>query len=312
MHILIDLQGAQSESRYRGIGRYALQFSLALARLARGQHRIALLLNTAFADTIDPLREAFADLVADEDIHLWTPLTPCHALDPANNWRRAASEELYNAKIRQLQPDWLLITSVFEGQWDGAVSAVGHSTVSTAVILYDLIPLIHKEKYLAHPVASCWYHHQLAWLRNADFLLCISNSSAHEAIDYLNCPRDRLAVISSATDDRFRVINIEQAKKEELVRKYGITRNIVIRAGEPTDSHKNVPNLIAAYSKLPQSIRQEHQLVLVYDVSEEARKFLRTAAKQHHLLDDELILTGRVSDDDLVALYNISTLSVFP
>ena len=75
MRILIDLQGAQSASRWRGIGRYAEHFTLALAKLAQGRHRVSLLLNTAFADTIDPIKATFADWVAEEDFHLWTPVT---------------------------------------------------------------------------------------------------------------------------------------------------------------------------------------------------------------------------------------------
>ena len=38
MRIVIDLQGAQSESRFRGIGRYSLSLALAMARNA-GDHR---------------------------------------------------------------------------------------------------------------------------------------------------------------------------------------------------------------------------------------------------------------------------------
>lgn len=37
MRIVIDLQGAQSESRFRGIGRYSLSLAQAMARNA-GEH----------------------------------------------------------------------------------------------------------------------------------------------------------------------------------------------------------------------------------------------------------------------------------
>lgn len=64
MHIVIDLQGAQASNRHRGIGRYSMALALALARLARPLHRISLILNGTFTGTIDPMRGAFADLVA--------------------------------------------------------------------------------------------------------------------------------------------------------------------------------------------------------------------------------------------------------
>ena len=40
MRILIDLQGAQSKSRFRGIGRYTLSLAKAIAK-NRGDHEIS-------------------------------------------------------------------------------------------------------------------------------------------------------------------------------------------------------------------------------------------------------------------------------
>ena len=57
MRVLIDLQGAQTESRFRGIGRYTMSFTQALVR-NRGDHEIILALNGLFPDTIEPIRAA--------------------------------------------------------------------------------------------------------------------------------------------------------------------------------------------------------------------------------------------------------------
>lgn len=62
MRILLDLQGAQGESRLRGIGRYSLSLALSVARNARG-HDVHLLVNGAFPEGIDHIREAFAGLL---------------------------------------------------------------------------------------------------------------------------------------------------------------------------------------------------------------------------------------------------------
>jgi hypothetical protein len=47
MRIVIDMQGAQTESRFRGIGRYSLSLALAIAR-QRAHHDIMLVLNGMF------------------------------------------------------------------------------------------------------------------------------------------------------------------------------------------------------------------------------------------------------------------------
>ena len=59
MHIVIDMQGAQASNRNRGIGRYTLSLSQAIAR-NRGEHEVILALSGLFPDTIEPIRAAYA------------------------------------------------------------------------------------------------------------------------------------------------------------------------------------------------------------------------------------------------------------
>lgn len=314
MHILIDLQGAQSNgSRHRGIGNYSEALALTLARLAQGKHRVSLVLNAVFADTVDPIRQAFAGLVAAQDIHLWQPLNPCRAHDPGNTWRRKASEALYAAFVRSLQADILLVSSLFEGFEDDATNVVPSQAGAalTAVVLYDLIPYIHPKPYLANPSVSAWYHGRVASARRADLLLAISASSAQEAVDHLAYDPARVVNISSAIDARFRVIPLGKTEAENVREQYGLHRPFVMYTGG-IDHRKNVEGLIAAYATLPKALRVRHQLAVVCSVNDAARKKLTELAARHGLAEDELVLTGFVPDDDLLALYNLCTLFVFP
>ncbi len=313
MHILIDLQGAQASNRYRGIGRYSEALALTLAQLARGKHRVSLMLNLTFANTIDPIRLAFADVVAAQDIHLWQPLNPCFSHGGGNTWRRGASEALYTAFVRSLKADVLLITSLFEGYGDDAIIAIPNKidVPFTAVVLYDLIPYIHPKPYLENKSISAWYHGRLSHARRADLLLAISASSTKEAIDYLGIDKSQVVNISSAIDKRFRAISIDNIEEKKLLDKYGINRQFVMYTGG-IDYRKNIEGLIAAYATLPPSLRAHHQLAVVCSADEAARKKLSDLAARHSLTSDELVLTGFVSDDDLLALYNLCTLFVFP
>ena len=75
MKLVIDLQGAQSASRHRGVGRYSLALAEAMARDACG-HQVWIALNAAFRDTIEGLRAAFDALVPQERIVVWETPTP--------------------------------------------------------------------------------------------------------------------------------------------------------------------------------------------------------------------------------------------
>jgi hypothetical protein len=51
MKIVVDLQGAQNESRHRGIGRYAIAFVRALIR-NKGTNEVVVLLSDLFPESL--------------------------------------------------------------------------------------------------------------------------------------------------------------------------------------------------------------------------------------------------------------------
>ena len=145
MRIVIDLQGAQTESRFRGIGRYSLSLALAIVRNA-GDHEVYLALNGLFPDSVDGIRQSFEGLLPQQNIRVWYAPGPMRETDPANANRRAVAEVVREAFIMSLKPEVVLVTSLFEGWGDDAVTSIKRfdAVTPTAVILYDLIPLDRK------------------------------------------------------------------------------------------------------------------------------------------------------------------------
>lgn len=95
MRIVIDMQGAQTESQYRGIGRYTRSLALSIVK-NRGEHEIILALNGLFTDTIDILRGAFDGLLPQDNIRVWYAPSPVRACSIANRWRIGIAERLKN------------------------------------------------------------------------------------------------------------------------------------------------------------------------------------------------------------------------
>ena len=148
MRIVLDLQGAQSESRFRGIGRYSLALAEAIAREAN-QHEIWLALSGRFPESIDPLRARFANLVPAERIRVFELPGPVAEVDLANSWRMQAAELLREKFLADLRPDIVHVSTLFEGFHNEVVASVGtlDRAIPTAVTLYDLIPMLHPAKY---------------------------------------------------------------------------------------------------------------------------------------------------------------------
>ncbi|MBS3984057.1 MAG: glycosyltransferase [Selenomonadales bacterium] len=312
MRIVIDLQGAQTTgSRKRGIGRYSLALAQGLARNC-GEHEVLLALNGLFPETIEPIRAAFRDVLPLENIRVWVPPGPVAFLDPANDSRRDAAECLREAFLASLEPDIVLVTSLFEGLVDDAASSVGrHAHLPTAVVLYDLIPLIHRQIYLSSPTAESWYMDRLKHLKRADLLLSISASSGREAVELLVVDQARVVNISTACEPHFLPRPVTAETRRRLQSAYGIEHSFVMYTGG-IDPRKNIEGLVRAYARLPAELRPAHQLVIVCAAQAPERERLLQLAGATGLTQGELVLTGYVPDDDLVTLYNACKLFVFP
>ncbi|MBP1206775.1 glycosyltransferase involved in cell wall biosynthesis [Duganella sp. 1411] len=313
MRIVIDLQGAQSESRFRGIGRYSLALALGVARNAGG-HEIWLLLNGALGDAIGELRHAFAGLVPPERICVFDVPAGLAERDPGHGGRARAAELVREYALARLQPDAVLVTSLFEGFVDDAVVSVGRfaGAERTAVVLYDLIPFLNPDAYLGTPAQRDYYARKIASLRSAGLLLAISDYSRQEAIEALGLAPESVAAISTAVDDSFRPDAPDAARWAALRARLGVTRAPVMYAPGGFDARKNIDGLITAYGLLAPALRAGHQLLVASKLGAEDRARLLAHAARAGLAADELILTGYVSDDDLIELYRNAALFVFP
>lgn len=313
MRIVIDMQGAQSSgSRNRGIGRYTLSLVQAIAR-NRGEHEVLLSLNGLFPDTIEAIRVAFEGLVPQENIRVWQVPGPVFSSNSEHDWRRRSAELVREAFLASLKPDIVLVSSLFEGLNDNAVTSIGmlSRTIPTAVVLYDLIPMIQRRPYLENPVVEAWYENKLDHLRRANLLLAISESSRQEGIQRLGFPDDLCTNISTAADQQFQPQKIDCGREREIRLRYGLHRPFVMYTGG-IDHRKNIEGLIRAYAMLPKILRATHQLAIVCSIQQASRDSLEKLAKEQGLKPDELVLTGFVPEEDLLALYNLCKAFVFP
>jgi glycosyltransferase involved in cell wall biosynthesis len=313
MRIVIDLQGAQtSGSMHRGIGRYTIALTRAILRQGK-EHEVILVLNGRFALSLQPVRDTFAGLLPSENIRVWEAPGPTEEVSGSNSWRSRSAEFLREAFIESLKPDWVLVSSLFEGLGDDAVASVGRlsNSVPTAVILYDIIPYLFRKTYLPNPQVESWYERKLQHLRRADLLLSISHATRSDAIAHLDvCPSVCVA-ISTAADERFAPMALSVQEEREVRGRYGLSRPFVMYTGG-IDYRKNLDRLITAYSRLPKAVRATHQLAIVCSILPEQREHFLNFARELGLAEDELALTGYVSEEDLVALYNLCHLFVFP
>ena len=313
MRIVIDMQGAQSsDTRSRGIGRYTLSLTKEIVR-SRGNHEVFIALNGLFPETVGPIRETFNDLLPQEYIRVWYAPAPVDAMDRRNDARRLVAELLREQFLASLSPDVVLVTSLFEGLSSAVVTSVGSlsSEVPNAVILYDLIPLIYRDIYLQNAVTERCYQNKLGHLRRADLLLSISESGRKEAVDHLGFDERQVYHISAAAEEYFCPADVSDKVRRHLASQYGLVRPFVMYTGG-IDHRKNIEGLISAYARLPVNLRRSHQLAVVCSTSQVDRERFYKLASKSGLGENELILTGFLPEEDLLACYRACKTFVFP
>jgi len=311
MRIVIDLQGAQTQSRFRGIGRYSLSLAQAMARQA-GDHEVWICLNASYVETIAPIRAAFDSLVSPARICIFETPLPVAWHQPANMWRLRAAEMIREAFLANLQPDVVHISSLFEGGSEDATISVEalNLGLSTAVTLYDLIPLLNQDAYLGADLVRRWYKDKIASLKRSHLMLAISDYARQEAIDALGVEGERIVNMSSAISDIFRPCQLDDGETQVLYARYSISHPYLMYSGV-IESRKNLDRLLEAFALLPPELRARHQLVIVGEASEFDRLHLLHLSQKLGI-GEYLVLTGYVPDDDLVALYSRCALFVFP
>ena len=313
MRIVIDMQGAQTESRYRGIGRYTLSFARAVVR-NRGEHEIFLALSGLFPDTIEPIRAAFDGLIPQDHIRVWHALGPVNERKAGNEARREVAELIREAFLASLQPDVIHISSLFEGYVDDAVTSVGRFDKRTCITssLYDLIPLLNPGHYLDQ---NCFYkrfyERKMRFLGNIDRHLAISDATRKEALITLELDESDVVNVSTATEMNCEDRLLSAEAKPEPSAKFGITKQFIFYSGG-ADNRKNLPRLIEAYAALPLNLRGHCQLVLAGKIPESTATEFQRLAKTAGLRSEDLVLTGYVNDDELKELYRSCRLYIFP
>jgi glycosyltransferase involved in cell wall biosynthesis len=310
MRIVLDLQGAQSESRFRGIGRYSLALAKAIVA-NRGDHEVLVALNGLLAATIEPIRAAFDTVLPQENIRVWLAPGPVREIDATNSARREIAEHIREAFLAALNPDIVHVSSVFEGFGYDTVTSIGvfAPQIPTAVTLYDLIPLRFPS---SSALFRQHYARKLDSFRRANLWLGISKFSCDQAVELLHLDPGQVINIGGAADTRFRRMELSQAERDRIRQAFGLQKPFICWVGTPADPRKNLTGLMRAFAQLAPELRNKFQILVIGRVQRVEVDALNNAVALSGLLPSEVVFAGYVSDDELARLYNMCHAFVFP
>jgi len=282
--VLLDVQAVQSpDHRGRGIGRWVAEFARALCSAAP-ELVGGLLLNPALPV---PGGADLESLRATGKLRFPSPGTDrgagaYHVLSPF-----------------ELHQD-------LDAVWPGFARRM-----PLVVTLYDLIPEVLADRYLADPGYRRRYRARQELVRAADAVLAISEATRRDGIERLGLEPGRVATVGCGIGPAF----VPTASRDGAFEgaRHGVPAlqpGFLLGVGGE-DGRKNLEGLLAAYARLPRELRDGHQLVIACQMTDGYRDHLARRAAAAGIAS-RVLLTGYVDDATLIALYQSTALFVFP
>ncbi len=310
MKLLVDMFACQTASRFRGIGRYTRSMVREMINI-RGSNQMVLLANSLYPEAFEDLRREFSRLLP-QGSFLPYAHKPIEITKLDQDPFFEISSTIVRHAYQTISPDAIIYPSVFEGWGERGLVPLPNNGVPTALcaaIVYDFIPYRFSANFLdPDPFFKESYLKRLQSYKSFDLLLAISESTRQDAIEILNLDPNKIVNISGAASSVFQKKTYSKDQISSFFKKVKIKKSYIFYPGNG-EPHKNLEKLLRAFCKLPPEIRAEHQIVFTH-VGDEA--VFRSRLPSLGLSDDEVIITGHVTDDDLVMLYNLCHLFVFP
>jgi glycosyltransferase involved in cell wall biosynthesis len=278
--VCLDLSPAVHQ--HAGLGRYAQELLLALA-VTDGQNEYVVFYNNPATARVDPTLERFPKIT--------TPLSykPWRLSAMLAHFARIPQDPLFPGvdlfhATDHLLPYFRRIKSVFT--------------------LHDLIFLFHPE---THKPLNRWFLTLMMprFLRAADAVIAVSECTKRDAIRFYGIPEEKITVIYEGVNPRFRPASPEAIAAVRA--RYNLPEHFILYVGT-IEPRKNLTALLEAFHHLLAT----HDLRLVF-VGKKGWLYEGFFRRLRELgLEDRVIFTGYVPDEDLPAIYSAADLFVFP
>ena len=304
MRIVIDMQGAQTNSRFRGIGRYTLGLARGIARM-KGVHEVFLLVNGSLQESVQNIQDTFTGILPPENIIFWYSPLPLRFFEEHGLEHQSIAKIIHSSAIADLKPDVVLLCSYLAEICDDFVCApeILHTFSHVAMVTYDFIPY-KDHRHLGGEDTPVYHRYMECFdlLRFTDLFLCISSYENTELRSVI--PSGASKTIFCDTDTMFKQLSISLQEREDFLKKFTLTEKFILYSGG-SDERKNIPILLAAHHNLTEEMRKQFPLVIIEGKN-------KGYYEEKYIQDPYIHFLGYISDTDLLYFYNLCTLFVFP
>ena len=181
-------------------------------------------------------------------------------------------------------------------------------TSPVVVTIHDLIPYILPET-VGRGYLQRFLRDMPLIVSNSKIILTVSEYSKRDIMKFFPfVNEEKIFVTPLAANKSYKPLNKSNCV-EYIKNKYSISSPFLLYIGG-FSTRKNVKELIIAFSKIYKSLKKDYKLVLCGSIKDEGVK-LQDLCKEL-LIDDKIIFTGFIPDDELPLFYNAAELFVYP
>jgi glycosyltransferase involved in cell wall biosynthesis len=288
--IIFDAQCLQTPTKNRGIGRYALTFINAICLAAPNKQFAAYLTTICTEEELIHAKNLLSNLGC--------PNLRILVINPFQDKNDISVKDARNNLsefLKNLRPGVVITLSPFE-KIESAIPILPNNSFKTAGILYDLIPLQFSSELLISKYQTQAYLWQLENMKSLHYLIAISETSK-SIWQELVSPVTQILVIKGGVF----------LETNEPLSNFSFRTGVLCVGSE--QSHKNLENLVIAYSLLDSRLRGVHPLTIIGVRAFGARSRLRRVAKKRGC---EIVLPEYLSDSELRVFYSSNRVYVMP
>lgn len=289
--LIIDCQVFQTIALHRGMGKYSMNFLMAvLPKLSKQGTTIVLLFNKNRSLEPDAKKqlETINAKVKFVYLELDTPEKSGYPKAISNN--RQIIEDYVTAAYGT-KPVSFMILSLFLGN---AVASAFPASTYKIILFYDLIPLLYFRRYEKYVNFDEYLVHFRTTFES-DMVLTISQTVADDMAIYLGFPESIMVNINGAAIDRSTI------KPDPVVALQG-KKIILMPTGD--ELRKNNYRSVEAFKKFNARHNGEYTLVLTSFFNPPTIEALQAISK-------DIVFTGNIKEEQLQWLYKKATLLLF-
>lgn len=181
-------------------------------------------------------------------------------------------------------------------------------TSPIVVTIHDLIPYILPET-VGRGYLERFLRDMPLIVRDSKVILTVSEYSKRDIIKFFPfVNEEKIFVTPLAANKSYKPLNKTNCI-EYIKNKYSIDSPFILYIGG-FSTRKNVKELIIAFNKIQKSLKKNYKLVLCGSIRDEGIK-LQELCKEL-LMDDKIIFTGFVPNDELPLFYNAAEVFIYP